>query len=132
MAEGRAIATGAVRLVSRPEPPPAAAAEAIRAAAAAVRAIDPTAAREKAEAARVAALRLLDQDASLGSSVVAHSVTAVAAHARLAADAREEDTRLQAEMRGRFRRYGRRRATPRAGSEASEREPRLDKPNTRS
>jgi hypothetical protein len=95
VADGRTIGTGAVRLVSRPEPPPPSAAEAVRAAADAVRALEPAQARERAEAARSAARRLLAEDASLGASVLAHGVAAVADHALRAADARDEDRRLR-------------------------------------
>jgi len=99
--DGRTIGTGVVRLVSRTEPPPPSAAAAVRAAAAAVRVIDPTEARERADAARVAARQLLDEDASLGSSVVAHGIAAVADHALRAADARDEDRRLRDQRRSR-------------------------------
>jgi hypothetical protein len=99
--DARAIGTGAVRLISRAEPPPASAAEAVRAAAAAVRAVEPEEARERAEEARAAARRLLDEDASLGSSVVAHGVASVADHALTAADARDEDRRLREQRRSR-------------------------------
>jgi hypothetical protein len=95
VADGRAIGTGAARLVSRSDPPPPAAAAAVRAAAAAVRAVEPNEARRCADGARRAAERLLAQDASLGSSVVAHGVIAVAEHARRAATARDEDRRLR-------------------------------------
>jgi hypothetical protein len=101
VADARAIATGAVRVVSRPEPPPPSAAGAARAAAAAVRAVEPAEARERAEAARAAARALLDEDASLGSSVVAHGVAAVAEHALRAADARDEERRLREQKRPR-------------------------------
>lgn len=95
VADGRAIGTGAERLVSRTDPPPAAAAVAVRAAAEAVRAIEPEEARRRADAARAAAEHLLAEDGSLGSSVVAHGVIAVADHAALAATARDEDRRLR-------------------------------------
>jgi hypothetical protein len=101
VADGRTIGTGVVRLVSRTEPPPPSAAAAVRAAAAAVRVIDPVAARERADAARVAARQLLDEDASLGSSVVAHGIASVADHALRAADARDEDRRLRDQRRSR-------------------------------
>jgi len=101
VADARAIGTGAVRLVSRAEPPPASAAQAVRAAAAAVRAVEPEEARERAEEARAAARRLLEEDASLGSSVVAHGIASVADHALTAADAREVDRRLREQRRSR-------------------------------
>jgi hypothetical protein len=63
--------------------------EAVRAAAAAVRTIDPEEARATADAARVAAARAREQDASLGASVVAVGVISVAEHALRAAAARE-------------------------------------------
>jgi hypothetical protein len=99
--DARAIVTGAARLISRAEPPPASAAKAVRAAAAAVRAVEPEDARERAEEARAAARSLLDEDASLGSSVVAHGVASVADHALTAADARDEDRRLREQRRSR-------------------------------
>jgi hypothetical protein len=95
VADARAIGAGSLRLVSRLEPPPSTAADAVRAAAAAVRSIDPSESRQKAEAARAAAARLLDEDASLGSSVLAHGIAAVADHALRAAEAREEERRLR-------------------------------------
>ena len=101
VADARAIGTGAVRLVSRADPPPASAAQAVRAAAAAVRAVEPEDARERAEEARAAARRLLEEDASLGSSVVAHGIASVADHALTAADAREVDRRLREQRRSR-------------------------------
>lgn len=104
VADGRAVGTGVLRLVSRGDPPPEGAAPAIRAAAASVRAIEPDEARKRAERAREAARRLSDEDASLAASVLAHGVAAVADHASSAADAREEDRRLRDEMRaGRIR-----------------------------
>jgi fusaric acid resistance family protein len=101
VADGRAIGTGAVRVVSRAEEPPPTAATAVHAAAAAVRAVEPGEARGRADAARAAARRLLAEDASLGSSVVAHGVAAVADHALRAADARDEDLRLREQARAR-------------------------------
>ena len=94
-ADARAIAAGALRLLdTAPDEAPAA----VRAAAAAVRTTEPAAARERAEEARRAARALLDRDDSLGASVLAHGVAAVAEHARLAADARDEDRRIHQQM----------------------------------
>jgi hypothetical protein len=101
VADARAIGTGAVRLISRAEAPPASAAAAVRAAAVAVRAVEPVDARGRAEEARAAARRLLEEDASLGSSVVAHGIASVADHALTAADARDEDRRLREQRRSR-------------------------------
>lgn len=95
VADSRAIGTGALRLVSTPRP---AAAAAVRAAAAAVRTTNPTEARERADDARRLAAALRDTDDSLGASVLAHGVAAVAQHARLAADARDEDRRIRQQM----------------------------------
>jgi tetratricopeptide (TPR) repeat protein len=95
VADGRAIGTGVVRLVSRDGPPPPAAARAIEAAAAAVRAVDPAEARKRADAARDAARRLLAEDDSIATNVIAHGVASVADHARSAADARDEERRLR-------------------------------------
>jgi len=64
-----------------------------------VRSIEPAEARRSAEAARAAAAALLEEDASLGASVLAHGIIAVAEHALRAAEAREEERRLR--VRGR-------------------------------
>jgi hypothetical protein len=96
--DARAVGTGVVRLVSRDEPPPAAAAPALEAGAAAVRAIDPEEARKRAEVARTCARRLLEEDDSIASNVIAHGIAGIADHARNAADAREEDRRLHQQM----------------------------------
>jgi hypothetical protein len=102
VADARAIGTGTVRLLSRSEPPPpSSAAAAVRVAASAVRAVEPAEARTRAETARAAARRLLEEDASLGSSVVAHGVASVADHTFRAADARDEDRRLRDQARSR-------------------------------
>ncbi|MES1248519.1 MAG: FUSC family protein [Actinomycetota bacterium] len=103
VADGRAIATGAMRLVSQQGEPSLSAARAVEAAAAAVRAIDPEEARKRAEAAREAARGLLEDNHSIGASVIAHGVASVADHAGRAADAREEDWRLRDERRRRRR-----------------------------
>jgi hypothetical protein len=105
VADARAIATGVVRLASRTKSPPEAAAWAVRSAAAAVRSTEPSEARQRADVARDAARALLDEDDSLGSSVVAHGVASVADHAQAAADARELDRRLHQQMQrnGRIR-----------------------------
>jgi hypothetical protein len=98
VSDARAIATGALRLLDGARRSPEAA-EAVKAAAAAVRAIDPGEAHETAEAARTAAASVTDSDSSLGASVITHGVTAVADHASRAAAAREEDGRLAEESR---------------------------------
>jgi hypothetical protein len=85
----RAIATGALRLLGEGATPKPELVEAVRAAAAAVRTIDPKEARAMAEAARVAAARAREQDASLGASVVTYGVISIAEHALRAAAARE-------------------------------------------
>jgi hypothetical protein len=87
--DARAIATGALRLLGEGGAPAPELVEAVRAAAAAVRTIDPEEARATADAARVAAARAREQDASLGASVVAVGVISVAEHALRAAAARE-------------------------------------------
>jgi hypothetical protein len=102
VSDSRAIATGALRLLDGGRPAPHAA-EAVRAAAAAVRAIDPDEARETAEAARAAAAEVTKSDSSLGANVIVHGVSAVADHALRAAAAREEDTKLAEEFRTRKR-----------------------------
>lgn len=91
--DAHAIAAGAARLLAGKRVP-AEAPTAVRAAAAAVRAIEPGEAREAAEATREAARRLRGADASLGAGVVAHGVVAVADHTLRAAEAREEERRL--------------------------------------
>jgi hypothetical protein len=95
VADARAIASGALRLF---DAAPAEAPAAVRAAGAAVRTTDPAEARERADDARRAARALLDRDGSLGASVLAHGVAAVAEHAQRAADARDEDRRLREQM----------------------------------
>jgi hypothetical protein len=66
----------------------------IEAVAEAVRAIEPTAARESAERARRAARQLREADGSLGAAVIAHGAVGVADHTLRAARAREEERRL--------------------------------------
>ena len=87
--DARAIATGALRLLGEGPAPPPDLVEGVRAAAAAVRTIDPEEARTKAEAARVAANRAREQDPSLGASVVTVGVISISEHALRAAVARE-------------------------------------------
>ena len=100
VADSRAIGAGALRLVSDAQPEAAAA---VRAAAAAVRTTDPTEARARADDARRLAAALRDADDSLGASVLAHGVAAVAEHARRAADARDEDRRLHQQTQSKRR-----------------------------
>jgi hypothetical protein len=78
-------------------------ANAVRAAAKAVRAIEPDEARATAEAARTAARQIPETDTSLGAGVIAHGVANVAGHALRAAAAREEDRKLAEERRNRKR-----------------------------
>jgi uncharacterized membrane protein YccC len=87
--DARAIATGSLRLLGEGSAPASELVEAVRAAAAAVRTIDPDEARVTAEAARDAAVRAREQDASLGASVVTYGVMSIAEHALRAAAARE-------------------------------------------
>ncbi len=87
--DARAIATGALRLLGENAAPRPELVEAVRAAAAAVRTVDPDEARATAEEARVAAARARDQDASLGASVVTYGVISLAEHTLRAAAARE-------------------------------------------
>ena len=107
VADARAIGAGALRLMSGPRPEAAAA---VRAASAAVRTTDPVEARKLADGARSAASELLERDDSLGASVLAHGVAAVAEHARNAATAREEDRRVHQQMQNKGRIPLRRRA----------------------
>jgi hypothetical protein len=87
--DARAIATGALRLLGERAAPASELTGAVRAAAAAVRTIDPEKARATAEAARAAATRAREQDASLGASVVTYGVISIAEHTLRAAAARE-------------------------------------------
>lgn len=87
--DARAIATGALRLLGEDDTAKPELVEAVRAAAAAVRTVDPEEARASAEKARVAAARARELDASLGASVVTYGVISVAEHALRAAAARE-------------------------------------------
>jgi hypothetical protein len=98
VSDARAIATGGLRRLDdgRPAPEPA---KAVRAAAVAVRAIEPDEAHESARAARAAADVVTETDSTLGASVIAHGVAAVADHAMRAAAARAEDRRLAEEIR---------------------------------
>jgi uncharacterized membrane protein YgaE (UPF0421/DUF939 family) len=103
--DSHAIATGVVRLADS-DRPPREAASTIEATARAVRAIEPEAAREAAEATRAAARRLREADSSLGAAVMAHGAVGVAEHTLRAARAREEERRLgtRRPLRRRFRR----------------------------
>ena len=92
--DSHAIATGVVRLADSDGPPPEGAARTIEAAARAVRAIEPEAARAAADATREAALELRKEDSSLGAAVMAHGAVGVAEHTLRAARAREEERRL--------------------------------------
>jgi len=92
--DAHAIATGVVRLADGDRPLPGAAAATIEAAADAVRAIEPDAARAAAEATRAAAQSLREADPSLGAAVMAHGAVGVAEHTLRAARAREEERRL--------------------------------------
>jgi uncharacterized membrane protein YgaE (UPF0421/DUF939 family) len=94
--DSHAIATGVVRLADSDQPAPTEAVATIEAAAEAVRAIEPDAARAAAEAARAAARRLREADPSLGAAVMAHGAVGVAEHTLRAAEAREEERRLGA------------------------------------
>jgi hypothetical protein len=87
--DARAIATGALRLLGEGTVPAPELVEAVRAAAAAVRTIDPGEARATAEVARVAAASARERDASLGASVVTYGVISIAEHTLRAAAARE-------------------------------------------
>jgi sugar porter (SP) family MFS transporter len=105
VADARAIATGAVRVLGEEPPggdvPVHQLVEAVRSAADAVRAVEPEEARTAAERARREAHAAIGAGASLGGSVVAHGVIAVAEHALRAADARDEDRRVAEELRRR-------------------------------
>ncbi|MDX6441569.1 MAG: hypothetical protein QOE43_1298 [Gaiellaceae bacterium] len=87
--DARAITTGALRMLGEGAAPAPGLVDAVHAAAAAVRTIDPEEARAKAEVARVAATHAREQDASLGASVVTVGVISIAEHALRAAAARE-------------------------------------------
>jgi uncharacterized membrane protein YgaE (UPF0421/DUF939 family) len=104
VSDARTMATGALRMLDTGDAPVPEASEAVRTAAAAVLAIDPEEARDSARRAKEAADRLRSADGSLGASVVAHGVVAVADHTARAAGAREEDRRLAQAGRNRFAR----------------------------
>ena len=97
--DAHAIATGVVRLAGSDRQVPSEAVSAIEAAAEAVRAIEPDAARAAADRARDAARRLREADSSLGAAVMAHGTVGVAEHTLRAARAREEERRLAAPRR---------------------------------
>lgn len=101
VADARAIATGALRLLADERRSPVAAAAAARASAQIVRAVDPEETRDAAAAARTAAQHARVADPSLGSGVVAHGVEGVVEHALRAAAARDADRRLVSESRRR-------------------------------
>jgi hypothetical protein len=92
--DAHSIATGVVRLADSDQPAPTGAVAAIEAAAEAVRAIEPKAARDAAVATREAARRLREADPSLGAAVIAHGAVGVADHTLRAAEAREEERKL--------------------------------------
>jgi uncharacterized membrane protein YgaE (UPF0421/DUF939 family) len=96
--DSHAIAAGALRLARSRDAPPPTAAEAVRATAAVVRETDPASLRKRADVARAAARRLLEEQETLAAGVLAHGVSAVADHATAAAEARDEDRRLREEM----------------------------------
>jgi uncharacterized membrane protein YgaE (UPF0421/DUF939 family) len=86
-ADGRALASGALRALRDDEPVPPKAAEAAEALAAALHASAADEAEAAAGRARAAAEAVLDGAPSLGLSVFAHAVDALAAHAARAAAA---------------------------------------------
>jgi fusaric acid resistance family protein len=92
--DAHAIATGVVRLAGSGERVPQEAVAAIECAAAAVRAIEPDAARDAATTARTTARKLRNAGSSIGAGVIAHGVVGVADHTLRAAQAREEERRL--------------------------------------
>lgn len=98
VSDAHAIATGALRLLDDGRPLPAVA-DAVHAAAQAVRVVEPGEARAAAERAHAAASRIADENDSLGAGVIAHGIDAVADHALRAAAARAEDRRLAEEAR---------------------------------
>jgi len=97
VADARAVATGTLRILGSGRPPPPEAAEAVEAAAAAIRTTEPGAVRDAAEHARTVALRATEADDSLGTGVLAHAVVAIADHALRTVEAREEHQRRVAE-----------------------------------
>jgi hypothetical protein len=99
--DAHAIATGVVRLAHPDRPAAREAVAAIEAAAGAVRAVDPQAARAAAETTRAAAARLRATDESLGAAVMAHGAVGVAEHTLQAARARDEERRLAESQRRR-------------------------------
>jgi hypothetical protein len=98
VSDARAVATGAVRVLGEATAPTPGLAAAVRAAADAVRTTEPAEARDAAERVR---RETAGVEASLGASVVIHGVIAIAEHALRAADARDEDRRIAAELAAR-------------------------------
>ena len=88
-ADARAVITGSLRAIGDGRPTPVAAADAVEAAAGAIRTNEPREVSEWATRARRAAREARAQDDSLGVGVVAHGVDSVADHA-LEAVARRE------------------------------------------
>jgi hypothetical protein len=80
-ADARAVITGSLRALGDGRAPPAAAADAVEAAAGAIRTNDPDDVAEWTTRARNAARAARQEDDSLGVGVVAHGVDAIAAHA---------------------------------------------------
>jgi len=96
VSDAHAVATGALRLLGAEAEPSPAVAGVVRAAADAVRAVEPDDAREAARRARDAGARLRETDDSLGAGVIAHGTVSIADHVVRQADAREEERRLAA------------------------------------
>jgi hypothetical protein len=89
VADAHAAATGAQRVLQTDVPPPAHAAEALRALADGLHEVDPATVRDAAIRARQGAEAARDADPSLGVGVLAHAILAIAGELETVAAARE-------------------------------------------
>ena len=93
VSDARAVATGALRMLSTDRPAPAEASEAVLALAEAFRALEPAPVREAVGRARAAALKTRALDDSIGVAVLTHAALSIADQLDRVAAAREEQRR---------------------------------------
>ncbi len=93
VSDARAVATGALRVLSTDRPAPPEASEAVLALAEALRALEPAPVREAVGRAREAALKTRALDASIGVAVLTHAALSIADQLDRVAAAREEQRR---------------------------------------
>lgn len=93
VADARAVATGALRVLGTDKPAPQEAARTLYALAEALRAVEPAPVREAAGRARVAARAARAADDSLGIAVLTHAALSIADDLDSIAEAREEQRR---------------------------------------